>query len=96
MSEIDTKDIVKRLRANTHKYTGFQNLNTEAADEIDRLRSLVEPPNGSAYMLAQETIRRLTAENAAMKEAMSTCSGSCHNSLRALTNPSTDKDHPAP
>lgn len=33
-----TPDIVERLRANMHKYPGFQNLNTEAADEIERLR----------------------------------------------------------
>ncbi len=32
-------DIVERLTANTHKYPGFQNLNTEAAAEITRLRA---------------------------------------------------------
>ena len=31
-------DIVERLTANTHKYPGFQNLNTEAIAEITRLR----------------------------------------------------------
>ena len=31
-------DIVERLTANLDKYPGFQNLNTEAAAEITRLR----------------------------------------------------------
>ena len=31
-------DIVERLTANTHKYPGFQNMNSEAAAEITRLR----------------------------------------------------------
>ena len=34
-------DIVERLTANTNKYPGFQNLNTEAAAEIERLRARV-------------------------------------------------------
>ena len=35
---MSTPDIVERLRKNTEKYPGFQNLNTEAADEIELLR----------------------------------------------------------
>ena len=31
-------DIVERLRANMDKYPGFENMNTEAATEIERLR----------------------------------------------------------
>jgi hypothetical protein len=34
-------DIVERLTANLDKYPGFQNLNTEAAAEIERLRARV-------------------------------------------------------
>ena len=34
-------DIVERLRSNTHKYPGFENMNTEAAAEIERLRARV-------------------------------------------------------
>lgn len=38
----DKPDIVERLMANLHKYPGFQNLNTEAATEIERLRKLYD------------------------------------------------------
>lgn len=34
-------DIVERLRANTHKHPGFENMKTEAAAEIERLRARV-------------------------------------------------------
>lgn len=34
-------DIVERLRANMDKYPGFENMNTEAATEIERLRARV-------------------------------------------------------
>lgn len=34
-------DIVDRLRANTDKYPGFENMNTDAAAEIERLRARV-------------------------------------------------------
>ena len=35
-------DIVERLRANMDKYPGFENMNTEAATEIERLREEVK------------------------------------------------------
>lgn len=35
------RDIVERLRANTNKYPGFENLNTEAAATIETLRAEV-------------------------------------------------------
>lgn len=34
---MDNTELVKRLRANTEKYPGFQNLNTQAADTIERM-----------------------------------------------------------
>lgn len=34
-------DIVERLTANLDKYPGFQNMNSEAAAEIERLRARV-------------------------------------------------------
>jgi hypothetical protein len=36
------RDIVERLRANTEKYPGFENLNTEAAATIETLRAEVK------------------------------------------------------
>lgn len=35
-------DIVERLRANTEKYPGFENMNTEAAATIETLRAEVK------------------------------------------------------
>lgn len=42
-------DIVERLRANMDKYPGFENMNTQAASEIDHLRARV-----AEYKLAHE------------------------------------------
>lgn len=42
-------DIVTRLRGNTAKYPGFQNMNTEAADEIERLRVFVADVRKAMY-----------------------------------------------
>lgn len=71
MNDADLKEL--RMTAEMCHGDGNENRANRihaAADEIDRLRSLVGPPNGSAYMLAQETIQRLTTENAALKEAL--------------------------
>lgn len=45
-------DIVTRLWGNTGKYPGFENLNTEAAAEIERLRARVAELEAAAAHLA--------------------------------------------
>ena len=44
-------DIVTRLWGNTGKYPGFENLNTEAAAEIERLRARVAELEAAANQL---------------------------------------------
>lgn len=45
------RDIVVRLRANTEKYPGFENLNTEAAATIELLRTEVNAWRTQDYNL---------------------------------------------
>lgn len=44
-------DIVTRLWGNTGKYPGFENLNTEAAAEIERLRADIDSANNALRIL---------------------------------------------
>lgn len=50
-------DIVERLRANMDKYPGFENMNTEAATEIERLRELVAFNEDQRRMLFDAAIK---------------------------------------
>ncbi len=55
-------ELVKRLRANTEKYPGFCNLNTDAAEAIERLEK--QATAYSAVIDTQdETIRQLSRDN---------------------------------
>lgn len=58
MSQTRGFDIVNRLRANLDKYPGFNNLNSEAAAEIERLRAALAEVEAENKRL-RELLRRI-------------------------------------
>lgn len=62
-------DIVERLRKNTDKYPGFQNLNTEAAAEIERLRNDNQHIAGLG-LAADSDFHRVSADNERLRAAL--------------------------